>query len=298
MTGERLELSKSELLRRLDRRSRSRYGGPFPGSLFNDLQKDALIPALERSTNMGLAPTYFATWRHYRRALQVQRLRSVGIVGRDPLRVQLFIRGYGLKVSEVRGSLRDEFLRGISELRPVLRSGYFRNRREPGPRHLAAIERQLGPLDPRFEAAGLEQPADFILEVMRVGLGAMSHSELKASEGWLLAGLHDHPLPTLLTESLNASDADYVFARDVLSELHAVMFRPMLGRNFIDSAKWPALTLVILLVAGHLEKSSSGRFTVADIIARIPRPEGFERLGREILGELWQRLERSQERAK
>jgi hypothetical protein len=117
MGRKQLELSKSELLRRLDHRSCSRYGEPFPESLFDDLQKDDLIPELKRSKNVGLAPTFFATWRHYRRALQLQRLRSVGIKGRDALRVQLFVRGYGLKVSEVRESLRDEFLRGLRELR-------------------------------------------------------------------------------------------------------------------------------------------------------------------------------------
>jgi hypothetical protein len=145
-------------------------------------------------------------------------------------------------------------------------------------------------LDSRFEASGLKQPTDFILEIMRVGFGAVSRSELEALEGWLLAGLDDHPLPRRVAEALNASDADYVSARDVLSELHAVMFRPMLGRNFIDSANWPTLALVTMLVARHLEKLSAGGFKVADIIARIPSPEGFARLATEITSDLRQRV--------
>ena len=100
----------------------------------------------------------------------------MGIKSRDALRVQLFVRGYGLKVSEVRGSLRDEFLRGLSELRRVLRSQYFRNAREPGPGHLVAVERQLGSIDPRFELAGLQQPVQFYLQMVRLGFGAASHS--------------------------------------------------------------------------------------------------------------------------
>jgi hypothetical protein len=190
MAVKQLELSASVLLRRLDDRSRSRYGEPFPESLFNDLQKDGLIPASDRSKNDGLSPTFFVTWRHYRRALQVQRLRSLGIKGRDALRVQLFIHGYGLKVSEVRGAVRDEFLRGLRELRPQLRSQYFQNGREPGPGHLAAAERQLGSLDPRFASAGLKQPVQFMLKNTRIGFGVAARSVLAAVEGLLLAGLN------------------------------------------------------------------------------------------------------------
>ena len=140
MAVKRLELSESEFLRRVDHRSRSRYDEPFPESLLADLHKDDLIPELERSGNEGLSPKYFATWRHYRRALQLQRLRSVGIKGRDALRVQLFVRGYGLKVFEVRDAVRRELLRGLSELRPPLRSQYFHSQRDPGPAHLAEAD--------------------------------------------------------------------------------------------------------------------------------------------------------------
>lgn len=159
--------------------------------------RDGLIPASDRSKNDGLSPTFFVTWRRYRRALQVQRLRSFGIKGRDALRVQLFIHGYGLKVSEVRGAVRDEFLRGLRELRPQLRSQYFQNGREPGPGHLAAAERQLGSLDPRFASAGLKQPVQFMLKNTRIGFGVAVHSVLAALEGLLLGGLNHHPLPKL-----------------------------------------------------------------------------------------------------
>jgi len=285
MGVKQLELSKSELLRRLDHRSRSRYGASFSESLFDDLQKDALITALERSANAGLAPTYFATWRHFRRALQLQRLRSVGIKGRDALRVQLFVRGYGLKVSEVRGALRDEFLRGLSELRPSLRSQYFRSARGPGPGHLTAVERQLGSIDPRFESAGLKQPTQFILDKVRLGFGAASHSALAALEGLLLGGLDDHPLPKLVDDALNAGDDDYISARAALAWMQRVMFRPMVGRNFIDSPNWPTLALVTILVLQHVKKSTSG-FTVASILTRIRFRDGFDRLANGLMSKM------------
>jgi hypothetical protein len=222
----RLELSESEFLRRVDHRSRSRYDEPFPESLLADLHKDDLIPELERSGNEGLSPKYFATWRHYRRALQLQRLRSVGIKGRDALRVQLFVRGYGLKVFEVRDAVRRELLRGLSELRPPLRSQYFHSQRDPGPAHLAAVERQLGSIDPRLESAGFKQPTQFMLKQIRLGFGVLSRSLLAPLEGLLLAGLNDHPLPKLIEEALNASDDDYMSARVALAWMERTAFRP------------------------------------------------------------------------
>jgi hypothetical protein len=283
--GEPLRLSKSELLRRLDHRSQSRYNEPFPESLFDDLQKDALIPALERSGNVGVVPTYFATWRHYRRALQLQRVRSVRIKGRDALRVQLFVRGYGLKVSDVRGSIRNEFLRGLGELRPQLRSGYFSNSREPGPRHLASAERQLGSLDSRFEAAGLTQPKSFIFEEVRLGFGPPSDSGLADMRGLLSAGRDDHPLPKTIDDALNASDEDYLSARAALAWMQCTMFRPMVGRNVIDSPNWPTLALVTILVLQHAKKSTRG-FTAASILTRIPSRDGFDRLARDLRDKL------------
>jgi hypothetical protein len=276
--GEPLRLSKSELLRRLDHRSRSRYNEPFPESLFDDLQKDGLIPALDRSQNVGLSPTFFGTWRHYRRALQLQRLRSAGIKGRDALRVQLFVRAYGLEVWAVRESVPREFLRGLRELRPQLRSGYFSNSREPGPRHLASAERQLGIIDPGFGSAGLKQPTEFYLDKVRLGFGAASRSPLTEMEGLLSADQDGHPL---LDAALKASDDDYTSARAALVWMQRAMFRHMVGRHFMDSANWPTLALVTILVLRHMKKTKGG-FTVTSILSRIPFRVGFERLARDL----------------
>jgi hypothetical protein len=274
MTVKKQELSKAEFLDRLDRRSSSRYGVPFPESLFDDLRKAALVKALERSENAGLSPTYFATWRHYRRALQLQRLRSLDIKGRDALRVQLFIRGYGVQAWDVRESLKKEFLRGLSELRPQLRSGYFLNSREPGPRHLASTDRQLGAIDPRFQSAGLKQTTEFYLDKVRLGFGAASRSPLTEIEGLLSAGQASHPL---LDKALNSSDDDYTSARAALVWMQRNIFQPMLGRNFLDSSNWPTLALVTILILQHMKKSKGG-FTTTSILGRIPFRVGLELL--------------------
>jgi hypothetical protein len=280
--SKQLELSKPELLQRLDGRSRSRYSAPFPESLFDDLQKDALIPPLERSGNVGLAPRYFATWRHYRRALQLQRLRSVRIKGRDALRVHLFVRGYGLEVWEVRETVRKEFLRGLRELHPQLRSGYFSNSREPGPGHLASAERQLGAIDPRFESAGLKQPTEFYLDKVRLGFGAASRSPLAELEGLLSADQGGHPL---IDKALSASDDDYASARAALAWMQRSIFQPMLGRSFIDSPNWPTLALVTILVLQRLKRTKGG-FTNTSLLSRIPFRVGFDRLVRDLRDKL------------
>jgi hypothetical protein len=47
------QLSKLDLVSRLDRRSRDRYGGEFKESWLNDLVKDGLVPGLEYLENQG-----------------------------------------------------------------------------------------------------------------------------------------------------------------------------------------------------------------------------------------------------
>src|SRR5262245_1814144 len=106
-------LSKAELLRRLNEWSRTRYGGPFSESLLNDLMKDGSLPAFQRSKNEGLKPVFEASAQHYRRALQIKRLMSRGISGRDTLLIQLFLRGYGVEPWEVREAFRREYARHL-----------------------------------------------------------------------------------------------------------------------------------------------------------------------------------------
>ena len=124
-----------------------------------------------------------------------------------------------------------------------------------------------------------------MLEKTRIGFGAASHSALAALEGLLLGGLDDHPLPKLVDDALHAGDDDYISARNFLAELEPTMFRPMVGRNFIDSPNWPTLALVTILVLRHVKKSAGG-FTVASILTRIPFRDGFDRLARHLRGKM------------
>jgi hypothetical protein len=91
-------MRREELIRRLAKRAGERYGVGFRGSLFDDLVDDGLIPEGRRVGNDNKRPLYDFHRDSYRRALQIIRLRKQGIVGRDAIRVQLFIRGYSLPV--------------------------------------------------------------------------------------------------------------------------------------------------------------------------------------------------------
>lgn len=132
------------------------------------------------------------------------------------------------------------------------------------------MERQLGSTDLRFESAGLKQPLQFYFNQARLGFGVLSRSLLALLEGLLLAGLDDHPLPKLINDALDASDDEYISARGYLARFEPLMFRPMVGRDFIDSPNWPTLVLVTILVLRHLERSETGLTIAVFLLRYVP----------------------------
>ena len=270
MTG--LKVSKAELLQRLDTRSRARYGGEFPESWFEDLVRDGLVDALERGANKGLAPVYFATPSHYRRALQIKRLHKAGIRGRDAQLVQLFVRGYGVEPWQVRDALLRELIRAVEKLRGGLRSAYFQNARAVGPGHMAVVAKQMGPLDPRFEAAGLRQPPEFYLETIRTAFGSHGGELAKFFGALLLLDSHSNELPEPIRSAFQLGDGTYLKARAVFVELNRLIFRPMTGEGVIGRLEFTAISLGLMLVA---EKSG---FSAPNFSAILPAPQGFQNL--------------------
>ena len=100
-----------------------------------------------------------------------------------------------------------------------------------------------------------------------------------------MTGLDDHPLPKLIDEALNASDDDYMSARVALAWMERTTFRPVVGRNVIDSPNWSTHLLVIILVLQHVKKSGGG-FTVDSILTKIPSRDGFDRLARSLMSKM------------
>jgi hypothetical protein len=265
-------LSKTVLIQRLDARSRSRYAGGFLESWYDTLTDSGLIDRLERGPNAGLVPVYFATRAHYRRALQLKRMHSRGITGRDAQLIQLFLRGYGVQAHQVAGALREEIIRTITKFRPMLRSGYFQNSRDPGPKHSESVERQMGRLDPRFEAAGLKQPPEFYLEFIRSAFSAGSGHSSGMIEGILLEQTETDSLPEIVESALKFHRDAYLEVRSIFRLLNQLIFRPMVGEAVIDSPEFTVGVLAVMLVANKVG------FSNPQILSSLPSPKGFEAL--------------------
>lgn len=142
-----------------------RYGVGLTAAQIDDFIKDRLVPKGKRIGNDGKKPVYDYDFRAYRRALQIARLRTLGIIGRDAIRLQLFLRGYSLSVDDVRNAVLNEYRRAVKSFR--LRSIYFENWKGiPNGRKESAVA-ELGVLDHRLDKAGLRLPNHIYIENMR-----------------------------------------------------------------------------------------------------------------------------------
>jgi hypothetical protein len=239
-------LSKPELLRRLDERSRRRYGEPFSEGGLNDLIKDGLLDALDRSKNEGLTPVYEASARHYRRAMQIKRLMSKGMSRRDTLRIQLFLRGYGVKPWEIREAVRQEYARHLRSASSKVRSTYPDNTRDIGPRHKASLQKQMGALDNRLKDAGLEMPADFYIEMVRAG-NAPDVGLDNPIVGQLLIDPESGKLSDQIENSLNQSDEKFIKARDAFHRVDRHVMRRVLGMRILNDPNYATILFVVML---------------------------------------------------
>ena len=239
-------LSKTELLRRLDDRSRRRYGDPFNEGGLNDLIKDGLVPALERAKNEGLKPIYEATARHYRRALQIKRLMSRGVSNRDALRIQLFLRGYGIKPWDVREAVRREYARHLRSASSKVRSTYPDKTRDIGPRHKASLRKQMGELDNRLKDAGLEMPTDFYIEMVRAGKTPDVGLD-NPIVGQLLIDPTSSRLSDQIETSLDQSDEKFIEARDAFHKVDRRVMRRVLGTRLLNDPKYATILFVVML---------------------------------------------------
>jgi hypothetical protein len=262
-TRSTVRLSKPELLRRLDERSRRRYGEPFSEAILNDLIKDGLLDALERSKNEGLKPVYEASARHYRRGLQIKRLMSRGISSRDALRIQLFLRGYGIKPWDVREAVRREYARHLRTASSKIRSTYLDKDGEIPPRHKTSLRKQIGPLDSRLGAAGLEMPADFYIEMARAGKASDVGSD-NPMVGQLLVDPGSSRLSDQIEQTLNQPDNKYIQARAAFHWVDRHVMRRILGMRIINDPNYATILFVTMLRCAR-------SFTFKSILINVPR---------------------------
>lgn len=265
-------LTKSEFIERLDRRSKRRYGGGFTESWYETLRDDGLVFTLERERNFGIIPIYYATCRHYRRALQVRRLHSLGITRRDAQLVQLFVRGYGVAAWEVREAFRQEAVRALIALRSKLRSGHFRKHRNAGTKHAASIDKQTGPIDPRLEAIGLKQPSEFYLKIIRHAFGVGGSDGKYSIAGILNVEDHSDNLPPLVENALSAAPEIYEEVRVGFKQIDRLLFKRIFGAELINSPEFTVCAFVSMLAV------RTGGFSMSDIFNMLPTPAGLEKL--------------------
>lgn len=77
--------------------------------------------------------------------------------------------GYAMPSKQLRRSLLIEFRKARSQLNAQIRSTYADGNRHVPPGRMRQLEKQLGPVDPRFEAAGFVSPDNIILSALRAG---------------------------------------------------------------------------------------------------------------------------------
>jgi hypothetical protein len=239
-------LSKPELIRRLDDRSHRRYGEPFSEGVLDDLIKDGLVPALDRSKNAGLNPVYVASASHYRRALQIKRLMSRGMSRRDTLRIQLFLRGYGAMPWEIRDAVRQEYARHLRSASSKVRSTYPDNTRDIGPWHKASLRKQMGELDNRLKDAGLEMPTDFYIEMVRAGKTPDVGLD-NPIVGQLLIDPTSNRLSDQVEKSLKQPDAKFIEARDAFHKVDRHVMRRVLGTRLLNDPNYATILFIVML---------------------------------------------------
>jgi hypothetical protein len=189
-------MHKADLIERVDRHSRKRYGVGFNATLLNDLIKDNLIPAAARKRNIGKRPVHDYDYRAYRRALQIVRLIKAGFAKRDAQRIQLFMNGYGLDVSDVdvRIPLRNEYVRSSKSIFRKARSGYFDDSKQIAEKHKQSLAVQLGEPDERFGAAGLTPSLDQTIGLIRTAKqGNIDSDALRVLKGRFETAFRNNP---------------------------------------------------------------------------------------------------------
>lgn len=97
----------------------------------------------------------------------LSRDRRAGVVGRDALRIQLFVRGYSHPAWDVAHALAGEYVKFGKSITNQVRSGFADNQKSIGQKHKASFVQQLGTLDSRFDQAELRLPDDMYIAGLR-----------------------------------------------------------------------------------------------------------------------------------
>ncbi len=258
-------LSKREFTERVSSRAR-RYATTFDQGQLDEWIKQGLTFASERGPNIGRKPVYIYGYRHYRRSLQLVRLKSQEITDRDEILVQLFIRNYGIKSHEVREALVKEYRKAREKLNAPLRS-IFADRDGPiPPGRKSQLLDQIGPLDDRLNNAGFIIPDDHLISLIRTARNSDRHA---------LKGAPSDPLPNNVQELLNSFKPLFggMLAKDDENESGIEEIIRLSDKNEYELAKTIFQQIRVMFWPGPIEGENSSAEKIAygaiyDSIAR------------------------------
>jgi hypothetical protein len=158
-------LSRGEFGERVVGYAQKVYAINLSDAWLPDLIKDGLLDGADRQANDRLSPVYRYGSRSYRRALQIARLYSHGITDRAAIRVLLVAKGYA--DWDIREDLAALYVKHAKSLLSSVRSGYVDNRRDVPAGHNASLMKAFGPLDNRFDEAGLRLHDNAYIDSLR-----------------------------------------------------------------------------------------------------------------------------------
>ena len=167
-------LNKQAFVERVHAKAR-RWQQPFRLSHLNEFIKQGLIERAVRQPNDGRKPHYTFGCRHYRRVLQLLRLRAVGVRDSDALIVQLFMRGYGIKTEQFRAAIVKEAERAATMLSTSIRSTYADRAGRIPPGRKRSLLAQIGDQDERFKGGQYGLDPSLALDFVRIARAAPPH---------------------------------------------------------------------------------------------------------------------------
>jgi hypothetical protein len=218
------ELSKAVFTERATHWAR-RVGVEFGETRLNEWIKQGLVEEGARRGNIGTRPVFRFGARHYRRVLQIILLYGRGIKDKNAVLVQLFLKGYGVRVFEVREPLRLELRRHRKRLNALVRSTRLDRSGDIPPKHMQSLVRSLGPADRRLADAEVVPAPTELVSLVRIARSPdpqtssrappVGNSILSAVVPLLAGMLADDPeFPSPFEEIImTASDEDYLEAR-------------------------------------------------------------------------------------
>ncbi len=151
-------MTKDELLKRMNAFTQKRYGSEVTRDMVRDWVVEEIVPqAIPHGIKQGQNPDWEWNYRHYRRILQICRIRHFLKESGQPERLSLIrIELWLMKIKDipfdlVRGDLQKEFnLMRTTAMRPVKSDFDPRNKTELSDRRQKALINQTGKAEPKI----------------------------------------------------------------------------------------------------------------------------------------------------